>query len=177
MSRMTGTVGTVPAPSTPRKSPGSLSVLMRLLDRKQLFDAGPPLFQVSLDVRFQDIDAAGIVFFARIFDYAHFAYERFLAEVGLPLHEVLRDGQFAAPLRHAEADYRAPIRYGDVLRIELVLAILADSEITLGFRVVRGDGKVCAVVQTVHTFVSPADFQRRSVPRALVEALLPITAS
>ena len=160
--------------STSRKSLASLKSAMKLLDRKQLFEAGPPLFQIPVDVRFQDIDAAGIVFFARIFDYAHFAYERFLAHVGFPLPTVLREGQFAAPLRHAEADYRAPIRYGDELRIELVLALVTDSELTLGFRVVRGDGKVCAVVQTVHTFVSPEDFQRRAVPRGIVEALQPI---
>jgi len=148
---------------------------MKLIDRKQLFEAGPPLFQISVDVRFQDIDAAGIVFFARIFDYAHLAYERFLAKCGYPLAVVLREGQFAAPLRHAEADYRAPLRYGDELTIELSVALVADSEITLGFRVVRADAKVCAVVQTVHTFVSPADFQRRSVPSAIVQALEPIT--
>jgi 1,4-dihydroxy-2-naphthoyl-CoA hydrolase len=148
---------------------------MQLLDRKHLFEARPPLFQISVDVRFQDIDAAGIVFFARIFDYAHFAYERFLANCGFPLPAVLREKQFAAPLRHAEADYRAPLRYGDEVNIELSAAMVADSEITLGFRVVRGDGKVCAVVQTVHTFVSPDDYQRRSVPPGIVAALAPIT--
>lgn len=148
---------------------------MQLIDRKQLFEARPPLFQISVDIRFQDIDAAGIVFFARLFDYAHFAYERFLAQCGYPLPVVLREGQFAAPLRHAEANYRAPLRYGDELSIELAAAMVADSEITLGFRAVRGDGKVCAVVQTVHTFVSPTDFQRRSVPSGIVLALQPIT--
>jgi YbgC/YbaW family acyl-CoA thioester hydrolase len=128
-----------------------------------------------VDVRFQDIDAAGIVFFSRFFEYAHAAYETFLAENGFPLARVLKEGQWAAPLRHVEADYRAPVRFGEQLGVQLVLAYVQESEITLGFRIVRVDAKVCATVQTVHTFVSPRDFQRREVPSGLVRALEPIS--
>ncbi len=147
---------------------------MKLFNRQELKEASYPLFEHTLDVRFQDVDAAGIVFFARFFDYVHVTYEMFLAQAGYPLADVLREGKWAAPLRHVEADYRAPVRYGEQLGVQLVLAYLLESEVTLGFRVIRPDAKVCATVQTVHTFVSPRDFQRRHVPSGLVRALEPI---
>lgn len=148
---------------------------MKLFDRHELKEASSPLFEYSVRARFQDVDAAGIVFFARFFEYVHEAYESFLHAHGFPLDVVLKEGKWAAPLRHAEADYRAPVRHGEQLFVQLVLAYVLESEITLGFRVVRGDSKVCATVQTVHTFVSPRDFQWCPVPSGLVSALQPIS--
>lgn len=130
-------------------------------------------FIAEVAVRFQDVDAAGIVFFARFFDYVHVAYEGFLADAGVPLPTVLREGKWAAPLRHAEADYLRPAQFGDVLRIELVLAHLEESEMSLGWRItLKGhEEKPCAIVQTVHTFVHPDDFRRIIVPAEISQKL------
>ncbi len=135
-------------------------------DKRTLGERKNYAFTEAIPVRFQDVDAAGIVFFARFFDYVHIAYEGFLRDVGLPLPHVLREGSWAAPLRHAEADYLSPARFGDVLVVELVAAHLEDSEMTLGWRVRRQDesGRPCAIVQTVHTFVRPSNFERISLP-------------
>ena len=144
---------------------------MEIIDRNDLKNAETSAFVLPIAVRFHDVDAAGIVFFARFFEYAHLAYEAFLEEAGLGLPEVLRDGKWAAPIRHAEADYRAPVRYGDKLEVHLARALVAKTEMTLGWRIVREDGKLCATIQTVHTFVNPADFQRRAVPSQLRAAV------
>jgi 1,4-dihydroxy-2-naphthoyl-CoA hydrolase len=103
----------------------------------------------------------------------HAAYERFLADVGLPLPEVLRARLWAAPLRHAEADYLRPAQFGDVLNIELVAAHAEESEISLAWRITSKGSveKPYAIVQTVHTFVRPDDFQRISVPSEIFQKL------
>lgn len=135
-------------------------------DKRVLGERENYAYVEDVPVRFQDVDAAGVVFFARFFDYVHAAYEGFLRDVGLPLPRVLREGTWAAPLRHAEADYLSPARFGDVLAIELVAAHLEESEMSLGWRV-RCHGREkrpCAVVQTVHTFVQPSNFERISLP-------------
>ena len=44
--------------------------------------AAPAGFTHRMLARFQDVDAAGIVFFARIFDYFHDAYVAFFAAHG-----------------------------------------------------------------------------------------------
>jgi YbgC/YbaW family acyl-CoA thioester hydrolase len=148
---------------------------MDRFERNDLLSAARVAFTAPVEVRFQDVDAAGLVFFARFFEYVHGAYEQFLASVGQALPDVLREGRWAAPLRHVEADYRAPVRYGEEIEVQLVRAAVQPSEIALGWRVCRRDGKVCVLLQTVHTFLNPRDFQRRAVPAEIREALAGVT--
>lgn len=124
-------------------------------------------------IRFQDVDAAGIIFYPRLFEYCHDLLVRFFAENGAPLPEVLREKNWISPIRHAEVDYFKPLRFGDPVEVALVSAHLLTSEVTLGFRVARqgGSGEVCAVAQSVHTFVDPQTFTRVSLPESLRAAL------
>jgi 1,4-dihydroxy-2-naphthoyl-CoA hydrolase len=130
--------------------------------------AAKPRFVHRLEVRFQDVDAAGIVFYARFFDYFHDAYVAFLAKGGFPLPEVLRTKAWAAPLVHAAADYMSPARFGDPLEVGLVRARWDRGRLTLGHRVARaGSGEMVAVGRTVHVWVEPERFQRIEPPPAL----------
>jgi len=142
-------------------------------EKKSLILASEVATRTEVVVRFQDVDAAGIVFFARIFDYVHVAYEEFLSAVGHPLPKVLAERAWAAPLRHAEADYLEPCRFGDRLTVELVAAVVEESEISLGWRL-SGPGaadRPKAVAQTVHTFVALPAFSRCPVPAEIAEKL------
>jgi YbgC/YbaW family acyl-CoA thioester hydrolase len=120
-------------------------------------------------IRFQDVDAAGIIFYPRLLEYCHDLLARFFSENGAALPEVLREGNWLAPVRHAEVDYFKPLRFGDPVEVALVSAYLSTSEVTLGFRVARRDGsdEVCAVAQSVHTFVDAHTFTRIPLPDAL----------
>jgi 1,4-dihydroxy-2-naphthoyl-CoA hydrolase len=141
-------------------------------DKKDLKALQPGRFRYEMTVRFQDVDAAGIVFFPRVLEYMHDAYVAALAEIGSELHAVLRSRAWAAPLRHAEADYFSPLRFGDRLVVSIVAAHLASTEIVLGYQVAHlRDGAVAAVGQTVHTFVDPKTFERIPVPENIAEAL------
>jgi len=124
--------------------------------------------------RFQDVDAAGVVFFAQIFAYFHDAYLAFMAERGLPHQEVLAKGEWGAPIRHASADFVSPIRFGDALDIGLVRAAFsADSVLTIGYRVAIGD-RVAAVGRTEHVLVAFPKRERIAPPaefRALFAGL------
>lgn len=147
---------------------------MKPFDREELEHADPPVYSRREKVRLADVDAAGVVFFAKFFDYAHDTYEDFLEHIDCGLPRVLDERRWAAPLRHAEADFRASLRYGDQFQVQLVRADLEPSEVLLGFRLVRGDGRLCATVQTIHVFISATDRQRTSVPTELVQAVTPI---
>lgn len=126
-------------------------------------------------IRFQDVDAAGIIFYARAFELCHDLYVEFLSEVGLPLHESLQ-GPVIAPVRHAESDYLRPLRFGDRVEVALVAAELGPAapatEATFGFRISKLPAREPAIlVQSVHTFVTRDRFQRTEVPDALARAL------
>ena len=102
----------------------------------------------------------------------HDVYVAFLAFAGAPLPEVLRSGAWIAPVRHAEADYFKPLRFGDPVSVEICRAHLADSEAALGYRITRSEnGEVCVVGQVVHTFVELATFRRTPIPEPVRRAL------
>lgn len=121
-------------------------------------------------VRFQDVDAAGILFFARVFDYFHDAYVALLRSRGVPLESALADRAWAAPLRHAEADYRRPLRFGDRYAVVVAESELADTEFTLRYRVESG-GEVACEGLTHHVSVDASTFRRAPLPDSLRRAL------
>lgn len=121
-------------------------------------------------VRFQDVDAAGVVFYARIFDLFHDAYVGFLRERGAPLDTALRDGSWAAPLSRAEAEYLRPLRFGDEVTVSIVHVDVAETEFAIGYRIDVGDEAAC-VGRTRHVAVDPTSFRRTAVPDGLRAAL------
>jgi YbgC/YbaW family acyl-CoA thioester hydrolase len=145
---------------------------MHRFDRDELKLSRPSAFVDRRAIRFQDIDAAGIIFYPRVLEMFHDAYAAFLAFAGSPLPEVLRHGTWLAPVRHAEADYFKPLRFGDPVSVEICRAHLAETEATLGYRIARSESsEVCVVGQVVHTFVERATFKRTAVPDGVRQAL------
>jgi 1,4-dihydroxy-2-naphthoyl-CoA hydrolase len=129
-----------------------------------------PAFTERRIVAFQEVDAAGIVFYARVFDYFHDAYVAFLRARGVPLEAALRDGSWVAPLRHATADYRRPLRFGDEIAVSVVAVELEETEFRVRYRIENGDGVACEG-ETVHVSVDPETFRRAPVPAVLRRAL------
>lgn len=75
-----------------------------------------------LVVRLPLTDAAGVLFYARIFELEQELFERWLELGGFSLKDML-EGRFPpTPVVHCEANYRMPVRCGDRLtaRIESV---------------------------------------------------------
>ena len=123
-------------------------------------------FAVDGAVPFHHVDAAGIVFYARVFDWFHDVYVAFLAHAGFPLPEAIRGGRWMAPLVHADADYRSPLRFGDPLRMALVDATTSAHRVSLAYRVTSGD-RLAVTGTTVHVFVDPRTFAKTEMPEGL----------
>ena len=129
-------------------------------------------FAVNRVVRFQDVDAAGLLFHPRLLEYFHDAYLELMAEAGTPLHVVLRRHTWGSPLRRVEADLLKPLRFGDRIEIALVAAKLNVSDVTVGYRVARLDNaELVAVGRTHHVFVDMETFRRVPIPEPLRKAL------
>jgi 1,4-dihydroxy-2-naphthoyl-CoA hydrolase len=145
---------------------------MHRFDRDELKLSRPRAFADNRTIRFQDADAAGIIFYPRVLEMFHDVYVAFLASAGAPLPEVLRTGTWIAPVRHAEADYFKPLRFGDRVSVEICRAHLSETEATLGYRIARSEGgEVCVVGQVVHTFVDRTSFKRTPIPEPVRLAL------
>ncbi len=148
---------------------------MHRFDRQELKLPRPSAFVEPRIIRFQDIDAAGIIFYPRILEMFHDAYAALLAFAGTPLRDVMTRHSWIAPVRHAEADYFRPLRLGDEVNVEISRAHVSETETTLGYRIVRTPGEeVCVVGQVVHTFVDRGSFKRVAMPELVRRALVRI---
>lgn len=149
---------------------------MHRFDREELKRSTTNAFVDPRVIRFQDIDAAGIIFYPRVLEMFHDAYGALLGFAGVPLPEVVKRGEWIAPARHAEADYFKPLLFGDEVGVEISRAHVTETEVVLGYRIVRSGGEVCVVGQVVHTFVDRATFKRRPIPEAVRRAFEHIAA-
>jgi YbgC/YbaW family acyl-CoA thioester hydrolase len=115
-------------------------------------------------VHFSETDPAGILFFSRVFEICHHAFEAFLAERGFPLARVLTDVDWILPLVHAEADFQAPIRLGETLQVEVAVERLGAGSITFAFALTIADRGPVATVRHVHAAIDRATWRPRKLP-------------
>lgn len=137
----------------------------------ELIGAPPAVFGHPTEIRFQDVDGAAIVFYSRFFEYFHDAYAAFLRHHGISLAETVRSGEWLAPLRHAEAHYVHPLKFGDSAVVEVVRARIGRTSLRVGYRIVlAGTRTVCTVGQTLHVMVSRDTFKPLAVPEHVRKA-------
>jgi 4-hydroxybenzoyl-CoA thioesterase len=119
-----------------------------------------------IDVRFPDVDFARVVYFPRLFDYCHRAFEDFFAaEVGIPYARMLNERKVGFPARHAESDFQSPLRFGDVCRVVMDVLELGEKSITCRFRLFLGDtNQVCATAQVTQVAIDMDTFRSRPLP-------------
>ena len=130
-----------------------------------------PRFSHARSVLFQEVDAAGIVFFARFFEWFHDAYCAHLAERGLRFEALIPQQTWGLPLAHAEADYKLPLTYAIPIRVDIETLTLGESSMTVTYAVRGEAGQVHAVGKTVHVCIDRKTFRPRPFPPDVVAAL------
>lgn len=128
-------------------------------------------FEHRVRVKFQDVDAGGIVFFGRFFEYAHAAFEEWMRAAGLAIADVLGRGDVGVPLAHAEADFHAPTRYDEELAIAVEVARLGATSLSCVFRIATPGGAPRATVRTTHVCVDRKAFRAVAWPEEMRAAL------
>jgi 4-hydroxybenzoyl-CoA thioesterase len=114
-------------------------------------------------VRFEEIDAAGIVYFARFFSWCHDAMEAMLEPIDGGYVGLVRTRKLGLPAVHVEADYASPLRFGDDVRVEVAVERTGRSSIAMRFEMSRVD--TGAKVATLRHVMVLSDLgAMRSVP-------------
>lgn len=106
-------------------------------------------FEKRFTVRFPDVDFARVVYYPRFFDFCHQVFEDFFAaEVGLSYARMLTERQVGFPSVHAEADFQAPLRFGDEVRVVLQATRVSTRSVTCRYRFFLGEqlAATCTVV-------------------------------
>ena len=116
------------------------------------------VFIFDRHVRFDEVDAAQILFFARFFNYAHDAMEAFFGQLPGGYVDLINTRKVGLPAVHVEADFINPLRFGDVARIEVVVTRIGRSSVSFRHAMsrLRDDARVavvthvCAAVDLTH---------------------------
>ncbi len=139
--------------------------------------AAPRVYRHAVRARFGSCDPVGIVYFPRFFDWFHQAMEAWFDDaLHHPYHELLQ--HHGLPAVHTEADYRAPVRLGETVHVELRVAHLGRTSIRLDYRVVDPHDHIRATGHTVCVYMdtdpSSAEHMRPApFPEPLRAAIAP----
>ena len=107
-------------------------------------------FITQLDVRFGDVDPAGIVYFPKIYDFVHQAFEALWdIHVGKRYYHLVGEDRLGFPLVHSEVSFRHPLRFGDRPLVRVSATRLGESSLTLRYLFTVDDVECVDAVMTV----------------------------
>jgi 1,4-dihydroxy-2-naphthoyl-CoA hydrolase len=125
-------------------------------------------FEVKRKINFYDCDIAGVLFFARIYELCHSAYEELIA--GFELEEdYWNNDEYIVPIIKSEASYHRPLRYGEFVTVEIKVAQLKSTSFELNYECKNEKGEITDKVRTVHVCVSKKDWRKRELPAKAFE--------
>ncbi|MDH3215623.1 MAG: acyl-CoA thioesterase [Candidatus Krumholzibacteria bacterium] len=103
-------------------------------------------YATEFAVRFGDIDQAGVVYYPRFFHYFHQAFESWFEDaLGVSYSELVVAQDLGFPTVRLETEFKAPLRYGDRIRIELELVDIGKKSLTVRYTAIRlSDGVISA---------------------------------
>ena len=125
------------------------------------------MFVYKRKIRFQDTDAAGIIFFPNQFCFYQEAFEAFLESIGYDLATVTRKNKHHLPVVYAEANYSAPLRLGDNIEIHLKVAHIGNSSLTFQADIIKESKIPAGGVKVVHVCVNALTLKKASLPQSL----------
>jgi acyl-CoA thioester hydrolase len=118
--------------------------------------------ELTVKIYYEDTDAGGVVYYANYLRYMERARTEFLAERGIDIYRLQREGSLFVVAR-VEADYRRAAVLGDMLTVTTEVRELRHASLVLAHRVLRGDE---LLVEGAVTMVHVDDARR---PRRLTE--------
>jgi 4-hydroxybenzoyl-CoA thioesterase len=96
-------------------------------------------------IRFDDVDGAGIVYYPRFLHLCHAAFEDFFDDVapfGYP--QLISQKRLGFPTVHIEADFKAPLAYGDIAVVALSVVRVGTSSMAVAYEIFRKrDSTLC----------------------------------
>jgi YbgC/YbaW family acyl-CoA thioester hydrolase len=127
------------------------------------------MFTVKKRINFFDCDPAGIIFFSRVFEFCHAAYEQLIQSFELE-EDYWDNPTYVVPIIHTECDYYKPLKYGDEISIEVLVTQLKNSSFELTYKLILNK-ETCASLKTVHVFVSREDWNKMEIPTEIMIGL------
>lgn len=127
-------------------------------------------------IRFDDVDGAGIVYYPQFFHLCHKAFEDFFDESdGYSYPRLINELRRGFPTVAIESDFSAPLRYGDIAAVNIMLKNIGNTSVSLGYEIHQEPGStLCFSACITMVFMNLDKHQVLPIPadmRELFESL------
>lgn len=113
-------------------------------------------FTISVRVYYEDTDAGGVVYYANYLRFCERARTEWLRSIGFEQQGLLSEQRTAFVVRALEAEYLAPARLDDELRIVTHIASAGRASVVFAQHVMRGE----ELIFTARISVASVDLAR-----------------
>ncbi|MDT5016476.1 MAG: acyl-CoA thioester hydrolase [Mycobacterium sp.] len=134
-------------------------------------------FSLPVVPRYAEVDQQGVVFNAHYLSWFDEACTGFLVHLGVTYPGLFESG-LDFQVVHSEIDFSGPVRWRDVVRVEVCCERIGSTSFALGFSVKRSnrndydtEEQTAVRGHNVYVVVSRADWAKRPIPDVLREAL------
>lgn len=126
-------------------------------------------FTHSIRVRYSECDPQGVVFNANYLSYFDVAITELWRERLGGYQELLAAGVDSV-VAEAGVRYLVPVRYDDVIELEVSVVKVGNTSLVTGHRIIRG-GEVCAEGSVRYVFIATATSRPTPIPDRVRELL------
>jgi len=124
------------------------------------------MFEYKYRIKFHDVDAAGIIFYANIFKIAHDAFQEMLWSFELSV-KYFSDKEYAFPIVHSEADYFSPLKFNQEIIVKISVIDVNENSFKIIYLFTNENKIRFAEVKTVHVCVDKTKFDKTKLPEYL----------
>ncbi len=128
-------------------------------------------FCIEEYVRWSDVDAAGIVCYGAFVRFVEVAETELFRAAGMPYGKVFDTFDCWLPRVHFSADFHAPARLDEKLRVSAGVKSLGTTSLTLAFWIENQARQRIADFEIVLVCIGRSDFAKRPLPEPLRAAL------
>ena len=110
--------------------------------------------EVTVNIRFSDTDAMGVVWHGNYLRFLEDAREAFGNKYGLTYLDMYHNGYFT-PIVKVDIDYKSPVYYGEKAKVVATLKQAAAAKIVFEYKIINETtGAICAVGKTIQVFLN-----------------------
>ena len=126
------------------------------------------LFKSHYQIKLADTDAAGVLYFSRLYDIIHGVYESYMHTSSLSLKKIIDEKNYFLPIIHSEADYKQFMLLGDMIQIQIFLDSTSQHTFSLSYELYNEKDHITALAKTVHLSIDKTSTQKIKLPDELI---------
>lgn len=110
--------------------------------------------ETFIRVRYEETDQMGVVYYAKYFVWFEVGRSEFFRGIGMPYVDFEKN-DILLPVIQAYAEYKAPARYDDLVRVVTRVSSLNDVRLAFHYEIFRNeDNRLLVLGGTEHAFVN-----------------------